>query len=822
MAHSQCQAAKLATDLPLDESALSSDPHVLTDDAKAAYANGELDRARLLFERLEIVDGPSIVASRALARLAVDERRLDEAVERWTMVKEMRPDLWEADLRLGRLYREMGRDRDAIVAYERLAKKNPEHVELARVLPLLRKTLLKGTQQESLKPVRVVSKSSVKASYVSAVLTKARAALEQGETDVAIALWSELGELRPDLWECDLRLGRLYRKSGLIKQAIAAYGRLARSRPEHAEPAKVLPELERALLHRETPMPAITARHIAISGVSYSGSTLLALMLGDLDGAANIGESHWLTETKKRDGRAFDELTHEEIVHCATCGKNGCDVLDREFRNALCADPIHWYQKIAERLGCKTLISADKNYTKLLEKDPNLDLDALVVFKSPMQAWYSNWRKIQDPSLGMNPVRDIAAYLDKWANDYERFLDNFENCGEKVFLQFDAFCEEPEEHFERLCAVLGLKMDARVLYGVGVSDQHRFGGNKGVAAQVRSAEPVRIRPLPACELPPEDIARIEAHERVQQVFERLLTRYRRDFGIIEPLVASQIDAALMRTYGDAKVVALKRQTHIGAARDAERELRIRLLQTHGKTHHARKAEVLERLLRDHDWDAYRAMQSDLQAPQSLMFHGMILKYMNLDYWFERKYRIAKEMGLTTGSRLRILDLGAGPAHFPLVCTMLGHDVICTDIDVSDTGEYKGKHIYDRLVDFFGLGRHTHRIEQFEALPDFGPKFDLVTGFMVKFDTTHVDAEGEHYWDVDQWRFFLEDIAKNVLTESGRLYLKLNRGPHGTNNKFGDGKLISLFEEFGAQVNEANLTVDFCGLGAVVAARSAVG
>src|SRR5262245_44484527 len=42
--------------------------------------------------------------------------------------------------------------------------------------------------------------------------------------------------------------------------------------------------------------PSPTARHIAICGTSFCGSTLLDRLLNGMDGAYSIGESHWLTK----------------------------------------------------------------------------------------------------------------------------------------------------------------------------------------------------------------------------------------------------------------------------------------------------------------------------------------------------------------------------------------------------------------------------------------------------------------------------------------------------------------------------------------------
>lgn len=364
----------------------------------------------------------------------------------------------------------------------------------------------------------------------------ARIYSQLGHIDESIEQWLQVAKLRPDIKESWLRLGRLYKEKEQFKLAIDAYHKFQEIDPGHPEPAKVLPRLELALKHQSAEAPGFTFQHVAIVGVSYCGSTLLASILGGLPGVENIGESHWLINRKEgaRSMAAdFENDDYQKLSHCFSCGSE-CKIFTRDFRAELQADPVNWYYQIAERLHCKTLVSADKNYVKLTEQDPLLRLDAIVLFKSPIQAWYSNYKKIDLPDSTMSPITDLEVYMQKWRSAYDSFLDQFDNRGDKIFLSFDAFCEEPEYHLRRLSMMLELKFNPVILEQA-ASGQHCFGGNSGVNRSLRSREyQFSIDKLPKPALPPEHIEAIHNNPGITQTYDRLIHHYRCDFAIVDP------------------------------------------------------------------------------------------------------------------------------------------------------------------------------------------------------------------------------------------------------------------------------------------------
>jgi hypothetical protein len=208
-------------------------------------------------------------------------------------------------------------------------------------------------------------------------------------------------------------------------------------------------------------------RHIAICGVSFSGSTLLDRILGGLPGVASIGESHWLVKERHGPGDAtlidYSQAAPPEATpRCTVCG-SACRVLDPGFRRELAATRTGWYQRIAARLGAGVLVSADKNVPKILDNDPLLRLDGLVLFKSPAQAWASHRAKLPTGLTDDEYAIECAHYGAVWTNAYRVLMREFAPVGRLHFLSFDAFASEPMRYLEAVCVSLDLPFGPDIL-----------------------------------------------------------------------------------------------------------------------------------------------------------------------------------------------------------------------------------------------------------------------------------------------------------------------------------------------------------------------
>lgn len=277
------------------------------------------------------------------------------------------------------------------------------------------------------------------------------------------------------------------------------------------------------------PAPALEGEftHVAISGVSFCGSTLLDRVLGGLPGVKSTGESHWLTKVRAETGYCDAimsiPLAEARFVPCTVCGAN-CDVLSRNFRRSLVADNADWYRKIALRLGTRMLISADKGLRKLMEKDPLLEFSALVVFKSPEQAWRSQLDKLPKDRDAAYYEAECRKYMDVWAKQYGLYLHHFRPQGPVVFLNFDAFTQSPEALLRAVCDRLGLPFDAGVLKRT--EPGHAIGGNARSMKRLRDKDyAVEIESLPDPALDPVHAQIIEDNATAQDVWRELMVRH---------------------------------------------------------------------------------------------------------------------------------------------------------------------------------------------------------------------------------------------------------------------------------------------------------
>jgi hypothetical protein len=236
---------------------------------------------------------------------------------------------------------------------------------------------------------------------------------------------------------------------------------------------------------RRAPAPA---RHIAICGVAFCGSTLLDILLEGLRGVASIGESDWLTRGLSEAGVFVPVNPSRPHAHatapCNQCGPD-CAVVTPAFRTAMALDPGGWYFRIAERLGSAIVVSADKNLPKIIVKDPLLRLKALVAFKSPASAWSSTYaRRAPDEPPG-EAFEAMLAYLVQWRRAYGEMLHDFAPRDGKHFLDFEAFCAGPAAAFQALAERLGLSWDDAALEHL--APGHSIGGNPGTRTSIRRA-----------------------------------------------------------------------------------------------------------------------------------------------------------------------------------------------------------------------------------------------------------------------------------------------------------------------------------------------
>lgn len=161
------------------------------------------------------------------------------------------------------------------------------------------------------------------------------------------------------------------------------------------------------------------------------------------------------------------------------------------------------------------------------------------------------------------------------------------------------------------------------------------------------------------------------------------------------------------------------------------------------------------------------------------------KYLDIRYWIEHNLHRYFTLGLHHSGPLNILDIGTGCGYFPYICNYFGHQAIGIDLDEVA--------MYREITEFLKIDRRIFRVNAYEKLSDFGKKFHLVTAFQICFNNHDTSS----IWGINEWDFFLKDLAKNQLFENGRVFLSLNAEK---NDVYYTPELAVFFRSKGASVD----------------------
>lgn len=167
------------------------------------------------------------------------------------------------------------------------------------------------------------------------------------------------------------------------------------------------------------------------------------------------------------------------------------------------------------------------------------------------------------------------------------------------------------------------------------------------------------------------------------------------------------------------------------------------------------------------------------------------KYADVERWLRLNIVRAQDLKLHRTPRQSVLDLGCGGGFFLFVVQHLGHSGLGLDID--------GFPLFRELIDLFHAERRIWTIRPYEALPDLGRKFDLITAFSVDFNR---ESKRDWWWGPPEWAFFLDDLQRH-LNSKGRIFLGLNPKKDGT---YYTASLREFFVKRGADVERENVAI----------------
>lgn len=246
---------------------------------------------------------------------------------------------------------------------------------------------------------------------------------------------------------------------------------------------------------------------VGILSASYSGSTVLTMLLGSLPKSIALGETHWVAENRPGN------------LECQKCGGN-CTIWTPELLKKL-ADTCDWWQTIRTSLiQYDWLISSDKIpdlYRELGHPDK-----IIVLWKDP-RSWFWSARRHEGLSVDQAIV--------SWCVLYEDVFRYIEKKADVTYVDWDQFSIDPEENLKELQLAIGYRDIAP--WPAAYGPAHMIGGNREARGDGRSADytkffgqEIRRDDRWQWELSKDENEYIAKHPRVVAVLRELRSRSR--------------------------------------------------------------------------------------------------------------------------------------------------------------------------------------------------------------------------------------------------------------------------------------------------------
>jgi hypothetical protein len=183
-------------------------------------------------------------------------------------------------------------------------------------------------------------------------------------------------------------------------------------------------------------------RTTGIVGRDFCGSTMLLRLFACVPGVEPVGELHWLLDAPAV-GSIKTKAGWSVSRECVVCGSE-CPVFTSDFigRNH---DKTVLYEQVAKQLNAAVIVSADKmpmHYERFVAPG---QMDAIVLYKSPMAQVYSDMK---------NEERSFDEALLLWTRAYDNIIKWCARPGfvrSAIYVCYEDLAGNTQSEMERIC-----------------------------------------------------------------------------------------------------------------------------------------------------------------------------------------------------------------------------------------------------------------------------------------------------------------------------------------------------------------------------------
>jgi len=216
----------------------------------------------------------------------------------------------------------------------------------------------------------------------------------------------------------------------------------------------------------------LESQHLAILGMSFTGSTIVSYALGALPGCSAVNEAHWLLDRPS------------EV--CARCGDQ-CPAWSVEFRRGLLSTKA-FYSDLRHRVRADVLITCDKDPEIYDRIEPAGQRSYLMLYRDPLAQAPSALKaaKLEGSHT------DLDSFLNYWVDKNLQVLAKTTERGGGFLMRLEDFQAQPAEAMEKLCRAFGLPYTtAWKMYWM--KSQHPIGGNFNPWSTLKDGDVNKVR-----------------------------------------------------------------------------------------------------------------------------------------------------------------------------------------------------------------------------------------------------------------------------------------------------------------------------------------